>query len=222
MKGDTMKQIELDQFTSFQFLSSLNISKDKGTLFFVVSKVDMENNGYLQKLVSYDVKTDTQKDVTDWEKAVPYMILDDGVFFIKNDPEKKGVYSTFYQMKEEGNEEVFTVPIAVSMMKDLNDEYYVAASLTNRSCPDYYALSDEEKEAQDQKVKDNEDYIVFDEYPFVFNGAGVVNGNRNSLFLINKKDHSVRKITPETFDVAGFEVFENKVYFSANDFTTYK
>lgn len=222
MKGAIMKPIELDQFTRFQFLSSLGISRDHKDLFFVVTKTDMENNGYLQKLVKLDIGSGAQKDVTEWGKSASYMVLDDGIFFIQNDPEKKGVFSTFYKVEEDGNKEVFTLPLAVQLFRDLNEEYYVASAMTNRACPDYYALSDEEKAAYDQKVKDDEDYIVFDEYPFVFNGAGVVNGNRTSLFLVSKKDHSVRKITADTFDVASVEVMNGKIIFSANDFTTYK
>ena len=217
-----MRPIELDQFTRFQFLSSLGLSKDKKKIFFVVSKADMENNGYLSKLVSIDLKDEKIKDVTDFEKSVPYMSLDDGIFFVKNDPENKDGSSTFFKVEEDGNKEAFRLPVAVSVMKDLDKDHYVALSMTNRACPDYYALSKEDREAYDKKVKDEEDYIVFDEYPFVFNGAGVVNGNRNSLFLIDKHDHSVRKITPATFDVSSFDVIEGKIVFSANDFTTYK
>ena len=217
-----MKAIELDQFTRFHFLSSLGIAADKKDLYFVLSKIDMEDNGYKQKLVAYNIASGSLKDVTDYEKSMAYFTLKDGVYFIKNDPEKKGVFSTFYKVEEDGNKEAFTLPIGVSLFKDLNDDYYLASAMTNRACPDYYALSEDEKAAYDKKVKDNEDYIVFDEYPFVFNGAGVVNGNRTSLFLVSKKDHSVKKITPATYDVASVEIMGDKIVFSANDFTTYK
>ena len=217
-----MKAIELDQFTRFHFLSSLGIAADKKDLYFVLSKIDMEDNGYKQKLVAYNIASGSFKDVTDYEKSMAYFTLKDGVYFIKNDPEKKGVFSTFYKVEEDGNKEAFTLPIGVSLFKDLNDDYYLASAMTNRACPDYYALCEDEKAAYDKKVKDNEDYIVFDEYPFVFNGAGVVNGNRTSLFLVSKKDHSVKKITPATYDVASVEIMGDKIVFSANDFTTYK
>jgi len=217
-----MRPIELDQFTRFHFLSSLHLSSDKKKIFFVDTKIDMEENGYKAKLVSIDLQSQESKDVTDYEKSVPFMSLKDGIFFIKNDPDSKEIASSFYKVEEEGNTFAFKLPIAVSVLKDLDDDHYVALSQTNRACPDYYALSKEDKEAYDKKVKDNEDYIVFDEYPFVFNGAGVVNGNRYSLFLVDKKDFSVKKITPAAFDVSSFEVMNGKIIFSANDFTTYK
>ncbi|MBQ6333520.1 MAG: S9 family peptidase [Erysipelotrichaceae bacterium] len=216
-----MKTIELDQFIRFQFLSSLGITSDKKDLYFVLSKADMDNNGYLQKIVSFNLEKREFKDITEWDKSASFMSLKDGVYFVKSDPDKKGI-STFYIVEEEGNKEAFTLPIPVSSLKDFDDEYYVALAMTNRACPDYYALSEEDKETYDKKVKDDEDYIVFDEYPFVFNGAGVVNGNRNSLFLLNKNDHKLEKITPDSFDVASFDVIGDKIIFSANDFTTYK
>nr|MCR4855388.1 hypothetical protein [Erysipelotrichaceae bacterium] len=146
-----MKPIELDQFTRFQFLSSLGISRDHKDLFFVVTRTDMENNGYLQKLVKLEIGSGAQKDVTEWGKSASYMVLDDGIYFIQNDPEKKGVFSTFYKVEEDGNREVFTLPLAVQLFRDLNEGFYVASAMTNRACPDYYALSDEEKAAYDQK-----------------------------------------------------------------------
>ena len=98
-----MKAIELDQFTRFHFLSSLGISADKKDLYFVLSKIDMEDNGYKQKLVAYNIASGSFKDVTDYEKSMAYFTLKDGVYFIKNDPEKKGVFSTFYKVEEDGN-----------------------------------------------------------------------------------------------------------------------
>ena len=90
-----MKAIELDQFTRFHFLSSLGISADKKDLFFVLSKIDMEDNGYKQKLVAYNIASGSFKDVTDFEKSMAYFTLKDGVYFIKNDPEKKGKRVSF-------------------------------------------------------------------------------------------------------------------------------
>ena len=77
-----------------------------------------------------------------------------------------------------------------------------------------------EKKAHDDKVKENSDYIIFDEYPFVFNGAGVVNGNRTSLYMVDKNDWSVKKIVPDTFNVGSFEMINGKLIICANDFET--
>lgn len=217
-----MKPLDLDQFKEFTFLSALNGTKDGRQLFFIRTRCDMEENGYQQQLMGLDPATGNTKEITEWKKRLGYMVLDDGVFFIVNDPEKKGAYSRFFKVTENGNEEAFTINLAVERMLDFDEDSWIVSATTNRSCPNYFAMSEEEKKAHDEEVKANEDYIVFDEYPFVFNGAGVVNGNRTSLFLVSKKDFSIKKITPDTFDVGSFELIGGDLIFSANDFTTYK
>ena len=37
---------------------------------------------------------------------------------------------------------------------------------------------------EEQTKKDNDDYVVFDEYPFFFNAMGIINGDRNTLVLV--------------------------------------
>ena len=216
-----MKGIELEQFKTFTFLSALEIAKDKSKVFFVRTKVDEDNDGYLQQMVSLDASSHKVKEETPWEKRMVYFVLDDGLFIVKNDQEKKGTFTTFHKLTENGLEEAFTLPVSVGRIVDFGQHYVVSANI-KRTCPDYYCLSQEEKDKVDQEIEDNEDYIVFDEYPFVFNGAGIVNGNRNALFLVDKKDYSIKRITPETFDVGSFNIINGELIFNANDFTTFK
>ena len=214
-----MKQIELDKFKEFTFLSNLNINRQKDTLFFVRTETDMKNNGYRQQLLAMNVTDRKIRKVSRWMKGINYAVLKDGVFFVDNGREKKPV-SKFFRVTPDGNEEAFTIPLPVGRMIDFDEDHLVVSVDTNMNCPNYFTMSDDEKKAHDDNIKENADYIIFDEYPFVFNGAGVVNGNRTSLYMVDKNDWSVKKIVPDTFNVGSFEMINGKLIICANDFET--
>ena len=216
-----MKPIELNKFEDFKFLSALKLSGKGNEIFFVVTKVDKENNGYLQQLNAINVRSRKVREVTGWEKRINCVVLKDGDFLIEPDKDRKDV-SVFKKIDGKKPKKAFEIALPVGRIIDLDEESFIVSSTTNMSCPNYFALDEEGKKVQDQKVKDNEDYIVFDEYPFVFNGAGVINGNRNSLFLVDKKTLAIKKIVPDTFNVSSFEIINGKLVFCANDFTTFK
>ena len=216
-----MKPIELNKFEDFKFLSALKLSGKGNEIFFVVTKVDKENNGYLQQLMAMNVRSRKTREVTGWQKRVNCVVLKDGDFLIEHDEKKKNV-SIFKKISGKKPETAFEIGLPVERIIDLDDESYIVSTTTNMRCPGYFSLDEEGQKAEDQKVKDNEDYIVFDEYPFVFNGAGVINGNRTSLYLVDKKTQAFKKIVPDTFDVGNFDIIKDKLVFCANDFKTVK
>lgn len=217
-----MKPIALDQFKEYTFLSSLSVTADKTQLYFIRTRVNMEKNGYEQQLMTMNTTEKKAVPAGDWKERVSYTIIGNDVFVLDKDPENKTTHTLIKKITDAGKETVLTVPLGIGRILDFDKNHYLVSAQTNRACPDYHALSEEEKKAYDQSVEDNKDYIVFDEYPFVFNGAGVINGNRNSLFLVNKKTGAAKKIVPDTFDVGSFEIIKGKLIFVANDFTTFK
>ena len=58
----------------------------------------------------------------------------------------------------------------------------------------------------EEDKKANEDYVIFDEYPFFFNAMGLINGDRNTLVLVNKKTLEITDLIPSTVDVESYDV----------------
>lgn len=210
-----MKPIVVEQFTKFSYLSDLRLSKDEKTLYFVETKCDLPGNDYKQRIEALDLTGKKQYAVTEYRKRTPYYVLKDGLLIQKV---SAGIGSEFEWIRETGIEDAFTLPLAVMDIRDFDEDYWLVLAETNRRCPDYHLLSEEEREAFEKQEKGNADYTVLDEYPFVFNGAGVVNGNRNSLFLVNKKDYSCQRLTPETMQVESFDIKGKEILYSGNDF----
>lgn len=216
-----MKPITLDAFTKFSFLS--NLQNYNNNLLFVESKCDMDTNNYHQWLHTYSLNSKEDKVLLD-DKRTPFFALKDKVFVVKNDEDNKYVHTHFYTLNIENGElqDAFTLPLAVSNIIDFNDEYYLVSASINCHKGDYHLWTNEQKDKDLENMKSNEDYVVFDEYPFFFNGAGIINGNRECLFKVHKETLEITRLTKATMDVESYDFDADSIVFSANDFTDVK
>lgn len=216
-----MEKITLDLFTKFSFLSDLQ--RFNKNLLFVESKCDMEHNNYYQYLHTYNLENKEDK-VLFHSKRTPFFALKDRVLVVKNDEDNPYVHTHFYTLDSTTGDlqDAFTLPLSVSTIVDFNDEYYLVSAGVNRHKADYHLWSDEQKEQDLQAMKANEDYVVFDEYPFFFNGAGIINGNREMLFKVHKTNFEITALTTPTMDVETFDFNDTHVVFTAVDFETFK
>ena len=217
-----MKEIKRDLIYKYQPLSNIQLSKDEKKVYFVTTKTDLKNNDYVQDLNVISTDGNKSSVVVKGLKRANYFIVNEGILLIDSKKQKEG-YTCFLWLKDNGKTvKAFDLPLQVDSLQDFNRNYYLVSATTNRSCPDFHKLNGKQQKAYLKEKKKDEDYIVFDEYPFVYNGAGVINGNRTSLFLVSKKGQNILKITNETLDVENFDVKDEKILFSGVDFDTFK
>ncbi|MBQ5805405.1 MAG: S9 family peptidase, partial [Erysipelotrichaceae bacterium] len=217
-----MKEIKRDLIYKYQPLSNIQLSKDEKKVYFVTTKTDLKNNDYVQDLNVISTESNKSSVVVKGLKRANYFVVNEGILLIDSKKQKEG-YTCFLWLKDNGKTvKAFDLPLQVDSLQDFNRNYYLVSATTSRSCPDFHKLSEKQQKAYLKNKKKDEDYIVFDEYPFVYNGAGVINGNRTSLFLVSKKGQNILKITNETLDVENFDVKDEKILFSGVDFDTFK
>lgn len=222
-KGEYMKKIGISDFCKYHFLSSLNASKN--ALFFIDTKVKEDKSDYCQRLLKYDLNTNSQSVVKDYVDKLPLYYVDENEVLIGEvNKETKKTETKIIVLDPMSGEEMrsFVLPLDVNEIKKYDNNHYLASATFKVNHPDYYKYSEDKKEELIKEEDNNKDYIVLDEYPFVFNGAGVINGNRNGLFIIDKITLEIERITPPTLDVESFDYKENKILMSGVDFTTYK
>ncbi|MBQ1787397.1 MAG: S9 family peptidase [Erysipelotrichaceae bacterium] len=217
-----MKEIKRDLIYKYQPLSNIQLSKDEKKVYFVTTKTDLKNNDYVQDLNVISTESNKSSVVVKGLKRANYFIVNEGILLIDSKKQKEG-YTCFLWLKDNGKTvKAFDLPLQVDSLQDFNRNYYLVSATTSRSCPDFHKLNGKQQKAYLKEKKKDEDYIVFDEYPFVYNGAGVINGNRTSLFLVSKKGQNILRITNETLDVENFDVKDEKILFSGVDFDTFK
>ena len=212
-----MKAIELDLMKEYRYLS--NLYSAKGALYYTETIADIENNDYVQYLHRLEPEGKKDSVVYGPQKRIASFVLNNNVV-IRKSAEGETVETLYYLLGEE--EEFLRLPLASQDLKDLNENYYLVEGETDRRCPDYYLLSEEEKKAFHEKSKEDDDYLILNEYPFFYNGTGFINGKRNSLFLVDKKTKEVCRITTETMDVEGVEISNGRIYILANDYESMK
>ena len=211
-----MKAIDLDLMKKYRYLS--NLYAVDGGLYFTETVADIENNDYTQCLHRLESSDKKDSVVYGPEKRISSFPLQ-GRVVISKAGEGETLETNYYDLN---GRQWLKLPLSSGEIKDLNDEYYLVSGQTDRRCPEYYRLSEEEKKAFHASCKEEEDYLVLDEYPFFSNGAGFINGLRESLFTVDKKTNGLERITPETMNVECVEVCNGKVYYLGNDYESMK
>ncbi|MBP3398274.1 MAG: S9 family peptidase [Erysipelotrichaceae bacterium] len=219
-----MKPVTLDLMLNYRYLSDLKLHDSTHTLYYTETMADLDNNCYKQRLHQMNTQTKDSKVLIDWQKRCSTFLMNDGSLLLADhNPEISTVHTRFTKVNQDGAQyPAFTVPLAVGNIKDLNHDYYLVNATIHRSCPNYHHLSNEDQLKVEQLKKDNEDYVVFDEYPFFFNGAGIINGERNTLMLIHKRTLEITDLIPLTVDVESYDIDGDELIYSGVDFTDVK
>ena len=219
-----MKPVTLELMTKFRYLSDLKLSDSTNTLFYTETIADMDNNNYMQRLHKLDTVTKKSEVLIDYRKRCSTYLMKDGSLLLADqDPEIKTVHTRFTKVETDGTQTpAFTLPLQVSSIKDLDENTYMISATIHRSCPDYHHLTTDEQLEVEAKKQENQDYVVFDEYPFFFNGAGIMNGERNVLMLLNKDTLEITDLVPLTMDVESYDIEGDELIYSGVDYVDVK
>lgn len=219
-----MKPVTIDLMTKYHYLSDLKLSDKTCTLFYTDTVADMANNDYLQKVMALDITNGHVEVLIDERKRCRTFMMEDGsLMLLDTDKDIPTVHTRFTKVDSFGNQTpAFTIPLQVSSIKDLNEHEYLISATIHRSCPDYHHMTTDEQLEVEASKKANQDYIIFDEYPFFFNGAGIINGERNTLMLLNKETLEITDLLPLTIDVESYDIKGHEMIVSGVDYTDVK
>ena len=217
-----MKPVTLDLMTQYRYLSDMKIHGQY--LYYTETVADMTCNNYLQKVSLLNIKTnETETFIEERRRCSTFLMNDGSMMLLDKDPDMTTVHTRFTKVDEFGNHTpAFTLPLQVSSIKDLNEHEYLIGATIHRSCPLYHHMTTDEQLEIEEKKKAEQDYIIFDEYPFFFNGAGIMNGERNTLMLVNKKTLEITDLLPLTIDVESYDIKDNEMIVSGVDYTDVK
>lgn len=206
-----MNPVELRDFTNFRFLSNLRLTADGARAAFVVQESDLEQNAYKADLWLWEPAGIRRLTSSGDVRSFCWLDADTLLFPSRRSKkeDKPGEPSTdFYSLSIHGGEAVkaFTVPFSAGGVKPLNDGRFILSGEYDHACPDFSALSGEEKSKALEEYKENQDYTVLDEIPFWSNGGGFVNKKRTRLWLFDPADSSLTPITPPLMNVEHWEL----------------
>ncbi len=222
-----MKQLNIDSFLGYNFLSSPSISPDGSMTAFVVQTADLKKNGYNGDIYLADTEGENVSRLTSlgdakgfiWSKAntvvFPAMRGDK----YKDKAAKGEEFTVYYEINPKGGEavEAFVVPLRVGKIESIDDETYVLTASYDNTKAHLEGMCDEDKAKALKEMKEA-GHVVFDELPFWSNGRGVVNGKRTRLYIYTRSTGEVKALTAPKFNVGGFQVNNGKIMYTGSMF----
>ena len=201
-----MQAIELKDFLSFYAMSDLQWAPDGHAAALIAHRADEGKNGYDSNLWLYTpekplrqltAQGDVKSFVWDGSEALLFPTLrDEADKALRASGEE---HTAFYRLPLSGGEaeRVFTVPLNASVIGKLGPSTYVlkARKELEKEARLKNLTGEARREALKQLSIEREHFTVFDEYPFWFNGSGVINKTRVGLFLFNSATGALTPIT---------------------------
>ncbi|MBE5905591.1 MAG: S9 family peptidase [Lachnospiraceae bacterium] len=222
-----MKKVEKEDILRYKFLSNVEYAPGGQAAAFVVSYANKEDNTYEGDIWVYENGKVRQLTALHKERSF-YWEDEEHILFAaaRSEKEKKqakeapfGV-TNFYRIHIHGGEakQAFRLPISVADYQKVDENTLLLLGEIDVRYPDYYKLSAKEQTRIAESEKEEKDYEVFTETPFWFNGAGVVNGKRQAMFLYDVKSQKLQRISEPKVDVACPVVLDGKIFFIGSDF----
>ena len=228
MEETAMQRIQLDDFLNYKFLSAVEYAPDGAHAAFVTSKADLDRNGYLSWLYLYDAGTQTVSQLTSFGEEKSFVWLDNSTVLFPGlrDPAlKKRVeagepWTILYAIDIRGGEaqEYARVPAKVKKIKPMPDGRLAVVCEVNNDMPNPHDYQGEEREKVLAMLREENDYIVGDEVPFLRQGMGVQNGLRSRLFLFDRRDGTMQPVSQKWANVDFFSVRSDEIIYAAMPF----
>lgn len=217
-----MKQIDINSFLDFHYVSNPSFSPDGSWAAFVVQRACLEDNCYRGDLWLLDVGQKSVRPLTAGGDAKRYVWTPEGtlLFSALRDPRLKErtqggeELTCWYEISPGGGEAVlaFTLPLTVTRLEPLDSDRYVVAAQFDNHRPDFSALPEGEREKA-MKQWANPDWQVLDECPFWFNGEGFISGKRTRLYLYTRSSDTLTPLTSPWFQTSQFHIRQGKVLY---------
>ena len=217
-----MKQLKLNSFFDYRFLSELNYSPDGDKAAAVISKADPDSNSYVSSIYLY--KSGDWKRLTAMDKERGYVWEDnDHILFPavrtendKKETEKDGPTTVFYRISTEGGEaeRAFSLPLNVRRLERIDKKRWLVAGMVDPCFPDLYKAGEDARKEYMEREKKNADYEVLTSIPFYSNGGGYIKGRRTGLFIYDTETCGLIRFTVPLMDAESFAVSEGRIFYS--------
>ena len=217
-----MKTVQYSDLYQYHFTSNTLLSPDGLHLVYEVDQADQKSNSYLSHLVIADLTDGSSRDLTHGPKDKAAFWLDDDTFIFTSSGRQEGAGSKeatyYYKISISGGEASLwkKLPYKAGSLKLISGDMFAATEVRDASKEDPLVLKDTDSqsgkaEQETDKIPEaveGKDYWVFDEFPFWFNGRGVINKKRNTLLL--HKNGETLALSPRYMDVLGWDLSPDK------------
>jgi len=217
-----MKQIMIEDFLKFKYLSGLIANFRQTQFAYLVSMAQVESNEYHHQLYVYDGQKH-QKIVSLKSKNHFIWDQDDLLYqYAANKSEekrfkdeKRTLYYR-YNSSNQLNQLAYDIPFPAQIIKVLSQNMLLLSSFLTPEMHQLYQIEEKMRKAFLKKEKEKEAFEEINEIPFYFNGQGFISQKRNQLLIYNVETQSIYPITDLNFNVgmSKVSVDHKKIYYT--------
>lgn len=189
-QSKNLSSIELTDILQFHSLSNLALSPDGTYAAFMNHQCNKTQDGYDSNLWICNLNSGiTTAVTTDNTKKVFCWTLEGDLLYAT-----PGKETTFSRICLNGQSRpAFTVPTRVKSIHPVTSSLWLIEATSFVS-------------AEARGIPTENTCIVLEELPAQYNGQGYTSGSRNSLYLFNETDQSLKQLTPPYFETMGFSL----------------
>lgn len=203
------KLIQPNSFCDIHYVSDPQFSGDKNFISYTVINADEKEDRYTRNLYLYDLRTKKNRQMSGagdvghvtWTKSDTLLF---GAFRTgteKNRKKEGEEFTSFYEIRTDGGEalKAFEIPMEDASIVDVIDKntYLVTGSFDEtkpRLKADGGACTEKELASELSDWKKHR-YERFTDYPFQFNGVGLIQGKRSVLAIYDSRKNKLTRIT---------------------------
>jgi len=214
-----MRNLRIDEFNRYHFLSELSFSPDGKHAAFVAAQGKEDESGYHYCLYHLNPADWKVTRLTSFGRERNYSWLDNNTLIFPSLRDKnqaariaRGIEETsIYRLSLLGGEAecILTLPYKVSGIKRVPDGYLFTAKI-DMSKPDQRGKSPAELEAILRQMEEDKDYSIYDEHPFLFHQVYHYNRIKNRLYHLSDATGKITQLSPDYLNITAWELSPEK------------
>lgn len=209
-----MNPVTIASLTDIRFVSHPTLSPDGRRTGYVVEKQNRAENRYEGDLHVLENATGEARQLTFSGKASDFVWEDGHTLLFESErcaedkPKKHRQRTAFYRLDLDGGEarRAFALDMKVVGIRPLGAGRFVVCAEADLNAPP--------EDASEADMNDLADYHVIEEVPLWANGRGYVSRMRSALYLYDEGDGSVKKLTPDDFDVDAWDARGDRLVYA--------
>lgn len=211
-----MQPLQLNDFVDYKFLSDLKTNPSQNQVVFQVTSCNEKENKYEHNLYLFNDEGIKQLTSSNQDSSFIFLNDEEILFNSSRDSDyaarkaKQEEFTCYYKLHLKGGEAIkaFEIPLNVIKINSIgNHQYLLLANYHLTYSTDCIKKIDEQVLAD--KVSED-DYKIFEDIPFYFNGAGFKGNSINRLFLYDDLNHTLQPISDTNISIDSFELKSTK------------
>ena len=207
----------MDTYLDFRYLGNLKVSPNNQGYAFTVAKANLEKNEYHHTL--YHGNSEGINKCLSLKTNQQFIYLNHNHLLInyeKTKKETKDLKESFiqsyydYDLETKTLKKAFTLPMTFQVEDIIDSEVLLLSATLREDAHILYEGTQEQRQTYLKEKKKNDLYEDIDEIPYLYNGAGFINGSKHQLFLYDLKSKNIKRIFDPEFNLETFTISADK------------